>query len=144
MLIRFIKGDRKNRSDSRSSCHRPSHPYPDALRRLWFWQKPFTRSAQTNLNPKAFFYPLVLGLIVTSFGGTSYAKPLIACCMFLRDSKNLSCCSGSGAYLPRERGLKWVLGERQSSSAISGRPTQVASTTKNFLGLYNLTNPELY
>jgi len=74
----------------------------NTLRRLWFWQKPFTGSAQTNLNPKAFLPTLVLGLIATLFGGTSYAKPLIACYMFLKNDKNLSCCSGSGAYLPSE------------------------------------------
>jgi len=88
---------------------------------------------------------LVLGLIVTSFGGTSYAKPLIACYMFLKNSKNLSC-SGSGLPAFRERGFKkWVLGERAILSATSGHlPRWHLQRQRIFWVLYDLTNPELY
>jgi len=87
---------------------------------------------------------LVLGLIATLFGGTSYAKPLIACYMFLKNDKNLSCCSGSGLPAFRERGFKkWVLGER--AIFIRNLRRQVASTMPKVFGvLYDLTNPELY
>jgi len=106
---------------------RPSHPYlilygDSGSGKTIYWV------IKQTLNPKAFLPTLVLGLIATLFGGTSYAKPLIACYMFLKNDKQEPAALAQGLPAFRERGFKkWVLGEQAIFIRNLRRP-QVAST----------------